>query len=157
MKKTIVLLSILISGAGCVADDTNANVQPVAAEQALQVPAAAMSTDQICRSLMQRQRACSAAFIPALVAARVAHDIPLGVAAQDGRVGRDALVEEAFDEWAEDSKDAAIEALCDDIAEAISPPRDAELRSSVSVCMAKAGCEAFVSCAVPLSLVHWKE
>ena len=58
-------------------------------------------------------------------------DNPPGVAAQAKQSGREALVKEAFDEWANDSQDAAIDALCDDIAQSIPPAKDSELRESV--------------------------
>jgi hypothetical protein len=66
------------------------------------------------------------------------------------------LVKEALAEWENDAKDLNIAAMCDDIAQSISPAKDSQLRSSVSSCLAQEGCEAFVSCAVPLNLIHWK-
>jgi hypothetical protein len=137
--------------------ETNAREQPVQAEQALQTPAATTATDEICRALMQRQRACSATFIPALVDARVKVDNPPGIAARDNESGRVALVQEAFTEWASDSKDEAIDKLCDAMAQSISPTKDTELRTSVSACLAKEGCGGFVACATPINLVRWME
>jgi hypothetical protein len=157
MKTMTLVLATLIGGAGCLNGEPNESAQPVKAEQALQVPAVATTTDAICRAFMQRQRACSATFIPALVDARVTADNPPGLAAMDKKNGREALVKEAFDEWVNDSKDPAIDALCDDIAQSTSPAKDLELRTSVSTCLGEAGCDAFVSCAVPLNLIRWKE
>ncbi|MEY4546470.1 MAG: hypothetical protein RL685_2665 [Pseudomonadota bacterium] len=65
-------------------------------------------------------------------------------------------MKEALAEWENDAKDLNIAAMCDDIAQSISPAKDSQLRSSVSSCLAQEGCEAFVSCAVPLNLIHWK-
>jgi hypothetical protein len=157
MKTMTLVLATLIGGAGCSNGEPSESSRPVKAEQALQVPAAATTTDQSCRAFMQRQRACSATFIPALVDARAKADNPPGLAAKDKEIGREALVKEAFDEWANDSKDPAIDALCDEIAQSISQAKDLELRTSVSACLAKEGCDAFVSCAVPLNLIRWKE
>lgn len=161
MKTMTALLAL--SMAGCLAGESEvaprtASAEPIAvsAEQPLEVPAAASTTDQICRSLMQRQRACTEQFIPALVEARVKSDSPPGLAAREREIGRDALVKDALAEWETDARDPNIAALCDDIAQAISPEKDVLLRSSVSNCLAKEGCNAFVSCAVPLNLVHWK-
>jgi hypothetical protein len=138
------------------AEPAAAKADTITAEQPLEAPAAATSTDQICRSLMQRQRGCTAQFIPALVDARVKNDNPSGLATREREIGRDTLVKDALAEWENDAKDPNIAAMCDDIAQAISPEKDAQLRSSVSTCLAKTGCEAFVSCAVPLNLIHWK-
>jgi len=157
MNTKLILLAALLTNAGCFTDDTATKARAATAEQPLLAPAASTSSDEICVSFMQRQRACSEAFIPALVAARVQHDIPLGIAAQDAKTGRQALVQEAFEEWRHDSRDDAIGALCDDIAQSLSPAKDAELRTRLSACLATAGCEPFVGCAVPLNLIRWKE
>jgi hypothetical protein len=132
------------------------NADTARTEQALAVPAAATSADQSCRSLMLRQRGCTAQFIPALVDARVKSDNPPGLAAREHEIGREALLRDALAEWQTDAQDPNIAAMCDDIAQAISPEKDSQLRSSVSSCLAEVGCEAFVSCAVPLNLIHWK-
>jgi hypothetical protein len=157
MKTILLMLTTLIGGAGCLGSETNSREQPVQAEQALHAPAATTTTDEICRAFMQRQRACSATFIPALVDARVKADNPPGLAARDSEIGRAALVQEAFTEWASDSKDEAIDKLCDAMAQSISLAKDAELRSSVSTCLAKEGCDDFAACATPLNLIRWRE
>ena len=161
--KTMMALLALMGMAGCLAGESElaprtASAEPAtaSAEQPLVTPAADTTTDQICRSLMQRQRGCTAQFIPALVDARVKGDNPPGAAAREREIGREALVKDALAEWENDAKDPNIAALCDDIAQSISPEKDSLLRSSVSSCLAETGCEAFVSCAVPLNLVHWK-
>jgi hypothetical protein len=64
---------------------------------------------------------------------------------------------EAFEEWRQDSQDPAIGARCDDIAQSLSPAKDVELRTQLSACLATAGCQAFVGCAVPLNLIRWQE
>lgn len=156
MKTMIAVCTSLLAAAGCMNAGATSNDEPVEAEQALVAPAETTSADEICRPFLQRQRACSATFIPALVAARVAGDNPPGIRARDGEIGRSALLKEALEEYAVDSQDPAIEALCDDIAEALTRTKDSELRSSISACLAREGCDSFVACAVPLSLVRWK-
>jgi hypothetical protein len=126
------------------------------AQQPLQAPGAT-AVEELCRTLMQRQRTCSDSFIPALVAARVASDNPAGIAAQDHAIGRAALVKEAFGEWAIDSLEPAIDALCEQIGASISRSKETELLDSGNACLARPGCDAFVTCAVPLSLHRWKE
>jgi hypothetical protein len=155
--KTILVMFATLGAAGCLGAETPPREQPGQAERALQVPAATTTTDESCRALMQRQRACGTTFIPALVDARVQADNPPGIAARAAEIGRDALVAQAFDEWANDSKDESIDSLCDAIAQSISPPKDSELRSRASTCLAQEGCDAFVACATPLSLVRWME
>jgi hypothetical protein len=157
MNARIVTLTALLATAGCLgaepdAPDTNTGKTG----QALAAPAPT-STDDVCRTLMQRQRACTDTFIPALVEARVASDNPAGITAEDRSVGRPALIKQALTEWASDSQDSAIDALCEEITQSVSPAKEAQLRTSASACLAQTGCDAFVSCAVPLSLIRWKE
>lgn len=109
-----------------------------------------------CRALMLRQRECSAQFIPALVDERIERDEPAGIAAQARDVGHDALLAEARTEWESDSRDEAIESVCSEIARSIAPGRVPELESSVSACLGRSGCDAFVACAVPVNFGRWK-
>jgi hypothetical protein len=157
MKTMLMMAMTLLGGVGCLSQERPADDQPAQAAQALEVPAADTSTDAICRSLMQRQRACGEPFIAALVEARVRADLPPGITRREQEIGREALLQEALSEWAEDSKDAAIAAVCDDIASKVTPAKDTQLRGATSECLAKQGCEAFVECAVPLNLGRWKE
>lgn len=89
-----------------------------------------------CRALLTRERECSSVVLPALVAARVAHDLPQGIAARDAQLGREALLREAFDEYADDSKDEAIAATCSDIVQHLSKARAESLsaRSQAAPC-----------------------
>lgn len=157
VKTLLTMVVALMGSAGCLTQEGEAEQRPAQAAHALQVPARETSTDAICRSFMQRQRACGQPFIAALVAARVQADTPPGIARRDQEIGRDALVQEALSEWAEDSRDAAIAAVCDDIASAITPAKEVQLRDSTSACLAEESCDAFVACAVPLNLGRWKE
>jgi hypothetical protein len=154
MKTMIAVLTTLLAIAGCQNEEVDANAPRAVAAGAVQTPLLTKTGD-VCRSFMQRQRACSAEFIPALVAARISAENPPGLRAREQRIGRDALLSEAFAEWDSDSTDAAIDSTCDGLARSVSPARDDELRSSAGACLAKEGCAAFVACAVPVSLVRW--
>lgn len=169
MRNKIGMLATLLAAAACSNTDPGSEVQTIdipaeqrqtTAEQALQAAAESpeLGTRQVCQRFMQRLRACGDTFIPALVEARVKGDDPPEIAALDARIGRAALVKQAFDEWANDSKDSAIEATCGHITDAVmASGRDGELRTGVDACMANAACDAFVPCAVPLNLARWKE
>jgi hypothetical protein len=151
-------LATALTAVGCSSGDAGeAAPSDGKAARALAAPATSSSIDQLCRSLMQRQRACGNTFIPALVAARVENDNPAGIAARDRAVGRAALLEEAFSEWASDSLDPAIDLRCDQLAQAIAPSREPELRDLGGACLAISECDAFVACAVPLNLGRWQE
>ena len=104
----------------------------------------------VCIAAFERQRECTDIFIPALVAARVEHDKPAGIAATDASGGRDALVARAHEEWKNDSTDEAIAANCQKMAAEIPPERAAELTPQVQQCMAAEGCQAFVDCLIPV-------
>jgi len=107
----------------------------------------------LCMSFFQRQRECTDVYIPALVAARVEADKPAGIAQEDQANGRDALVAKANEEWAQDSTDEAIGAMCDKIM--TSEPAQADIEQGRS-CMAEQTCEAFVPCAIDLTKRHWQ-
>lgn len=107
---------------------------------------------RVCRDLMQRERDCSAVFIPALVAERVRLDIPAGIAAEDAKLGREALVSEALDEYANDSKDERIAATCAQVAARLPAERGQRLIGAGEACLELDACEPFVACAVPISI-----
>lgn len=115
-------------------------------------PAADPPAARVCRDLMRRERDCSAVFIPALVAERVRLDIPAGIAAHDALIGRDALVSEALDEYADDSRDERIAATCADVAAQLPADRGQRLVASGDACLGLDACEPFVACAVPISI-----
>lgn len=158
MNTTLLLIAGLLTTAGCLSTETEATPPVAASEQALEAarePVPAVSSETSCGSFQRRARACTATFIPALVDARVQRDEPPGIA-REGQRPRAELVQQAFSEWEQDSRDAAIDALCADIAQSITPEKDAALRTSLGECLAKSGCDEFVRCAVPVSLTRWK-
>jgi hypothetical protein len=109
-------------------------------------------TREVCRSLLARARECKAIYLPALVAERVRLDIPVGIAAADQQGGREALLAEALEEYAQDSTDAAIEATCEQLAAALPPERADRLVATGNACLARGACEPFAACAAPLSV-----
>jgi hypothetical protein len=123
----------------------------VAADEAANA-AADTPVARICRELMHRERDCSAVFIPSLVAERVRLDIPAGIAALDGKIGREALVSEALNEYADDSKDESIAATCAKVAAKLPADRGQRLVDSGQGCLRLDACEPFVACAVPISI-----
>lgn len=115
-------------------------------------PAADTPVARICRELMRRERDCSAVFLPALVAERVRLDIPAGIATYDGKIGREALVSEALNEYADDSKDERIAATCSEVAAKLPADRGQRLVSSGQACLGIDACEPFVACTLPISI-----
>jgi hypothetical protein len=95
-----------------------------------------------CVKLFQRQRACTDAFIPALVDLRRELDRPAGIA----QAPREELVAAAHAEWKDDSTDGAIEGQCDRLAQALPAPAVASAKG----CIAVDACGEFVTCVMPL-------
>ena len=108
------------------------------------------STIDDCVAAFTRARACSDAYIPALVDLRVRLDLPPGIAKTDGDIGRDALVAHAREEWSHDSEDAAIAANCRAVTDALPPEQLARERPRLAACVAEASCDAFVGCIMPI-------
>jgi hypothetical protein len=106
----------------------------------------------LCVSGFQRQRECTAQFIPALVARRVELDNPPGIAAKDQEMGRDALVAAALEEWKTDSLDENIGPRCDQILS--SHPPDQATTDKFKACMEMSDCQAFSDCSLDALYPH---
>jgi hypothetical protein len=102
-----------------------------------------------CVALLERQRECSAEYVPALVDIRVRHDLPAGIAATDREVGRAALVAEAQEEWRGDSTDEAIAATCTRIVDGSEPATLDQYRAQAATCRSASDCASFVACIAP--------
>jgi hypothetical protein len=116
-------------------------------------PATASSPEELkalCVKMFTRSRECTSDFIPALVDARARHDVPPGIAEQV-KTNRDAVIAEAMKEWENDSKDEAIQPMCEKIG---ADPAMAESADEVNGCMAKTSCPEFVACTMPLHEKH---
>lgn len=99
-----------------------------------------------CVQLMQRQRTCTDAFIPALVDLRRELDTPKGIA----EAPRAELVTAALEEWKSDSTDSAIFAQCERLAPELPAAAIAESRR----CVALSACGELVACTLPLLRQH---
>jgi hypothetical protein len=101
-----------------------------------------------CVKLREKQRSCTADFIPALVDMRVKIDLPPGIAAAARTDGRDALVAKAHEEWKNDSTDASIAAMCEKMP--MPPGVTPAQRAAVAKCLSAPDCKAFVGCFLPI-------
>jgi hypothetical protein len=101
-----------------------------------------------CVKLREKQRACTADFIPALVDMRIKIDMPPGIAAAAKSEGRDALVKQAHEEWKKDSTNESINAMCEKMP---MPPNATQAHKDAAArCLAMADCTAFVGCFLPV-------
>lgn len=107
-----------------------------------------------CVAVQTRNRACTDAFIPALVDARAAADVPAGIAASV-KQDRAAVIAQAKQEWTTDSTDAAIEQMCSRMAASLDDAGRADAKAGAG-CVAKAACDEFVACEMPLLAKHLK-
>ena len=103
-----------------------------------------------CAAMFVRLRECTGEFIPALVSWRVELDVPAGIAEQDQKLGRDALVSQAMSEWETDSTDEAIGQTCDRIIASIPPEKLGPMLEVGSECGAKSSCADVVTCIEPM-------
>jgi hypothetical protein len=106
-----------------------------------------------CVAMMERQRTCTDLYIPALVDLRVANDTPKGIAGEN----RDALLAQAFKEWAADSTDAAIHDTCMGVVDMFPGDELEPERQAVETCLAADGCQPFVDCIIPVTAQWWKK
>jgi hypothetical protein len=140
MSRLVLLVSFVASLAACGGAEPPAKQPASASDDPLSV----------CVTAFERQRECTDIFIPALVAARVEHDKPPGIAATDTADGREALVAKAHEEWKVDSTDENIAANCQKMSTEIPPDVAAQLTEQVQGCLAADGCQAFVDCLIPV-------
>jgi len=151
----MILSSLVLALAACggadspAESDTTPNTQPEAAT--------AVTPRDTCVALHERQRECTDVYLPALVDARIANDLPAGIAARAAEPGgRDALLATAEAEWADDSTDASISGTCDAML-AEMPPEQAEgLAGQATQCLATDACQAFVDCVIPMTVSIWQ-
>jgi hypothetical protein len=145
MSRLAVVIPFLVVACG--------GAEPPATKPAAPAAAPADFGDDLqagCVQMFQRQRECTDVFIPALVAARVKHDKPAGIAAEDAASGRDALVAHAMEEWKADSTDEAIAATCEKIVASIPPEQKDAMVAKGKECLAADSCPAFVDCMLPV-------
>jgi hypothetical protein len=102
MMRIVLVVSMASVLAGC-----GGQPRPAPAPAPASGPLAAM-----CERHYQRERDCSDEYLAALVALRVEVDTPPGIAAEDARDGRDALIAKARVEWEHDSQPAERTRIC---------------------------------------------
>jgi hypothetical protein len=107
-----------------------------------------------CVALFERQRECTDVFLPALVEARVRHDVPRGIAERDRAEGRDALLAGAEEEWQVDSTDEAIATICGRIEG--QAPDGAALIERAEACLGESDCGGFTECALEIAVAQWR-
>ena len=110
---------------------------------------ASTSEYDTCVAVHTRARACTDAYIPALVDARARHDKPTGIAAKVA-ADRDGIIAAAKEEWAGDSTDGAIAQNCQQM---IANASDQD-RADVTTCLAQQDCNAYASCVIPVFERH---
>ena len=133
-------LAAAVSAAAC-GSTSDAAPAPTTARAQASDPSAS------CVEVMTRNRTCTDDYIPALVDARARHDVPAGIT-DAVKADRAAVIAEALGEWAEDSKDAAITAMCERMAASgRASPVDVE---TAQACLAQAACGPYVACVIPV-------
>ncbi len=103
-----------------------------------------------CVAVMQRARECTNDYIPILVDTRAKHDMPPGIA-EAVKNDRDGVIAQAKQEWATDSQDPNIEAMCDRMAGEMNDPSD---QATANDCLGKQECVGFSTCVMPLFEKH---
>lgn len=101
-----------------------------------------------CERHYARERACADDYLAELVRTRVELDMPRGIAAEDARAGRAALIARARAEWEVDAQPAARTAICDALDAQVPAPRVDALLAQGERCLALASCAEFAACAV---------
>jgi hypothetical protein len=143
----------LLALVACSSSGPAASGKPAAAVPApvVQADDSRASLRQTCVATFERARACTDDYLDMLVDTRVRLDRPAGIAARDQASGRASLVAAAHAEWADDSTDAAIGALCDHVANATPDARLDDLRAGAERCLGEAECGGFASCMRPIT------
>ena len=149
MKKVVV--AMLVSMAACMAACGGG-----AAEQAKETTpgqtAAGGDMEATCRDSFAKQRTCTDDFIPMLVDTRIGLDLPAGITAEGKKEGgRDALIKQAKEEWANDSAPEAVAKQCSGMSGKLSAEQKAELQETHTKCLAISDCKAYVECVAPIT------
>jgi len=130
----LLALAPLVAACGSASEASPAKPEPAQA-------AAAGDFQTACMTVMQRNRACTAEYIPALVDMRARIDKPAGIkdaVAQD----RAGVIARANEEWKTDSTDEAFARVCQSVQEHATP----EAAEQAKACMAKDTCAEYAPC-----------
>lgn len=104
----------------------------------------------VCIQMMEKSRDCTDEYIPALVDLRISLDYPNGTAQAAEEQGRDALISVAYEEWKNDSTDAAFQKVCADVVAQMPPEQLAPVMARNAKCIAKPSCDEYVTCHMPI-------
>ncbi len=151
MSRYLVLGSFLALSALAACEGAEAKPAPASTQQKMQASTATADHD-LCVAFITHARTCTDQYIPALVDARAAADIPAGIKDEVAK-DRAGVIAQAKQEWATDSSDATIEQMC-------SSPKLAQVatdekRQKASSCNASTDCAAYTACAVPIFAENW--
>jgi membrane-bound lytic murein transglycosylase len=146
MLASLASLAAGASLAACASAD--ATPTPGTAQRA---QATTANTDRdLCVALLQRARTCTDQYIPTLVDARAAADHPAGIKEEVAK-DRAGVIAQANQEWATDSTDTNIAAVC------ARPYLQAEdQREAATRCQAMSACGEFAACLVPIEQAAWR-
>lgn len=145
--RSIQLLSLVLVSALAACGSADATPVPATPQQ---TQAATINTDRdLCVAVLQHARTCTDQYLPTLVDARAAADHPAGIKDEVAK-DRAGVIAQAKQEWASDSTDANIEAMC-----ARPMPHAAELREAATRCQAMSDCGEFSACLVPIEQAAW--
>lgn len=136
----LVLALAPLASSGCASHEASAAPSPPAAPD----------NQALCVQVFQRARACTDAFIPALVDSRARNDQPAGIA-DAVRSDRDGVIAQAKTEWATDSTDDAIAANCQKLGTVADPGQVDTARG----CLSQADCAGFTTCVIPVFEKHF--
>jgi hypothetical protein len=160
MSRTILsslLLAFVAGAAACGGADKPATAATTTTGAQGNPAATTGSPRDTCVATFTRQRECTDIYLPALVDARVANDLPAGIAAKAAEPGgRDEILATAQTEWATDSTDASIGATCDGVLARMPPEQVEGMTGQASQCLAAETCQAFVDCVIPMTVAMWK-
>jgi hypothetical protein len=148
-KHWLLLVLALSPLAACASDTAQAKPAPGSSTNATRA-----STDDpkaLCVQTFTRSRECTDDYIPALVDTRAKHDMPPGIA-DEVKKDRDAVIKQAKEEWANDSKDEAIAATCDKMSAEVG--NDPDMIATAKDCLAKTDCATFSTCSMQLFEKH---
>jgi hypothetical protein len=153
MIRSIAALALALAVAplaGCASETAQAKPAPVTAQTA------STPDDQktVCVANMTKSRECTDVYIPALVDARAQADTPPGIA-DAVKKDRNGVIAQAMEEWKTDSQDANINTRCEQMAGQIHvTPEDL---AAAKDCNAKADCQEFTSCSMPLFAKYFRK
>jgi hypothetical protein len=111
---------------------------------------------EVCEAVMRRTRECGDEYVPALLAVRVRHDRPPGIAARFEEEGEDAMLEIAQEEFERDWSDRGIAAHCQALVEMPEERRSAIVERERR-CQPARNCTEFVACNVDNLEQRWSE